>query len=331
MAQILADYRWIGPHGIGRFASGVLSRLDGIEPVPNEGRPMQAVDPIRLHRLLKRLRPGAFFSPGFNAPYRSPVPFVFTIHDLIHVRVAAESSVAKRAYYAAFIRPAVRRAHTVLTVSEFSRREICQWASVSEDRVLSVGCGVDEHFCPQGPRHAPPYPYLFVVGAHKPHKNLPGLLAAFAQAATASEVRLVLTGRADEPLLLQARRLGIEQRLVFAGLVSEEELPAYYRGARALLIPSFYEGFGLPALEAMACGTPVIASNVTALPEVVGDAGLLIDPASIPAMAGAMERILQDSCLRMDLSARGLVRAKQFSWPAVAQRVGQVLRKAAGL
>ena len=328
MSAILADFRWIGQHGIGRFAREVLSRLTGAQAIPAPGRPTDARDPLRLRRLLKRLRPDVFVSPGGNAPFRSPVPFVFTIHDLIHLHVAEESSLAKRAYYRFLIRPAAHKAFRVVTGSEHARGQICEWAGLSEDRVVVAGHGVSAGFTPEGPRHTPPYPYLFYVGNHKPHKNLPRLLEAFAGADIDGELRLVLTGQAEEPLARQVRQLSLDQRVVFAGDIPDEELPGYYRGASALLIPSLHEGFGLPAVEAMACGTPVVAANTTSLPEVVGNAALSVDPYDAAAISRAIQEIVGNQSLRRRLSAAGLERAAQFTWDKTAACVAQVLAEA---
>lgn len=328
MTRLSVDSRWVGPHGIGRFAQEVLARLPG-KPLRSPFSPLSPLDPLALSAALWLRRPAVFFSPGFNPPLWSPVPFVFTIHDLIHLHVPEELSRLKAAYYRFVVRPAARRAFRVLTVSEYSKTQIVRWAGVKPDQVVVVGNGVDLAFSPDGPAYDPGYPYILYVGNRKPHKNLPRLLEAFAQvAAEQPELHLLLSGAPDDETRHQALRLGIYHRVVFAGHIPEAQLPALYRGAALLTLPSLYEGFGLPPLEAMACGTPVVVSDTTSLPEVVGEAGVLVDPQSVPSIADGLRRALTDSDLRERLRAAGLERARQFSWDRVAERVRRVLAEA---
>lgn len=325
MAETLADFRWIGPHGIGRFAEEVLTRLHGVNPILTAGRPMDGIDPLRLAWRLRQLRPKLFFSPGYNAPWRSSVPCVFTLHDLIHLDVPEETSLLKQAYYRHFVRPMTRRAARVLTISRYSQMRICQWAGISEDRVSVVGIGISRHFTPEGEKHAPGYPYLLYVGSCKPHKNIPRILQAFSRAKDANDLRLILVCDCPPHLLEEIRRLGIERRIVLAKGLSEEELARYYRGATALIMPSLHEGFGLPAVEAMACGTAAIASNATSVPEAVGDAAILVDPADVDALAHAIGRVARDERLRRELITKGLAQVKQFNWDQTARRIQNIL------
>ena len=326
---MLADYRWCGPHGIGRFAAEVLRRLPALGAVPAPWKLLHPLEPARLSWVLWRLRPQVYFSPGFNPPLCSPVPFVFTLHDLIHMRFPAASSPTKQAYYRLVVRPAVQRASRVLTVSRHTKQDILAWTGVPDERVVVVGNGVGAAFCPEGRRHAPGYPYLLYASNRKPHKNLPRLLQGLARSGLQRDVRLVLTGAPEAGLSQQITALKLHDRVVYAGQLSDADLVAYYRGALALVCPSLYEGFGLPPLEAMACGTPVVSSNLSALPEVVGDAAVLVDPYNVEAIAWGMQRVVEDSALRQALYHKGLARAKQFTWEQTAARVSQVLQEAA--
>lgn len=330
LRRVVADTRWIGPHGIGRFAREVISRLPGATTISGSLPLLHPLEPIWLSWVLARLRPRAYFSPGFNPPLRSPVPLVFTIHDLIHLRFPEETSVNKRVYYSLVVRPAAGRAYRVLTVSEFSKQEILEWAGLPEEKVLVVGNGVGSEFSPEGKRHVPGYPYLFYVGNLKPHKNLQRLLEAFARSGLSGEVRLLCTGNLDESSLRLIRDKGLDNCVIFKGIIPDEELPAYYRGALALVFPSLYEGFGLPALEAMACGTPVVTSGITALPEVVGDAAVVVDPYDVESIVWGIRRVVEDSTLREELRRKGLERAKQFSWDRTAELIWKVLQEASG-
>ncbi len=326
--KLIVDTRWIGPHGIGRFAREVISRLPGATPIPGVLPLLHPLEPIWLSWVLVRLRPRVYFSPGFNPPLRSPVPLVFTIHDLIHLRFPEETSAHKQAYYRLVVRPAAGRAYRVLTVSEFSKREILEWAGLPKEKVLVVGNGVGSEFSSEGKRNVSGYPYLFYVGNLKPHKNLQRLLKAFARSGLSGEVRLLCTGSPDEPSLRLIRDMGLEDCVIFKGVIPDEELPAYYRGALALVFPSLYEGFGLPALEAMACGTPVVTSGITALPEVVGDAAVVVDPYDAESIAWGIRRVVEDNALREELRRKGIERAKQFSWDRTAELTWKVLQEA---
>jgi len=328
MLRILADTRWLGPHGIGRFAKEVLARLPDWTSVDVRGKPLSMLDPWRLARAIRRAQADVYFSPGFNPPLGRPAPFVFTIHDLIHLTCPGEVGPTKRIYYELVVKPAALRAFKVLTVSGYSRQQIIEWAHVPEDHVVVVGNAVGPRFTPNGPRHEPGYPYLLHVGNHKPHKNIPRLLQAFS-ASLSEGFYLVLTGSASGQLNRLINRLHLGGRIMFSGLHDDDELAAYYRGATAVILPSTCEGFGLPLIEAMACGTPVVASNAASLPEVAGEAAVLVDPYDVDSIASAMRRIVEDAQLRATLSDRGLQRASAFTWEGTASMVAAVLEEAA--
>ncbi len=177
--MILFDNRWDGPHGIGRFASEVMKRLPEIKQIDSSIRPLGLLNPFYLTRLIKQLKPSVFYSPGFNSPLSSCCPFVFTIHDLNHIQFNGNSDFLKQAYYNFYLKPACHRAFKVITVSEFSRQNIIKWSGVSEDKVVNIGNGVPEEYCPEGKAHSPGYQYIFCVGNDKLHKNLSGLLDGF--------------------------------------------------------------------------------------------------------------------------------------------------------
>ena len=307
---ILADARWTGSHGIGRFAREVLERLPACERLESGPRPLSLADPLWLTGKVMARRPSVLFSPGFNPPPLCPVPFVFTIHDLIHIERPEVVTPAKRLYYRTIVKPACGCAFRVLTVSEHSRSRILAWSGLSPEQVVNVGNGVGHPFRQDGPAHQPGYPYILYVGNSRPHKNLGRLLEAFRKLAR-PDLRLVLAGTP-----------GCE-------IASDEELAALYRGARLLVLPSLAEGFGLPALEAMSCGTPAVVSRIPALEETVGDAGLFFDPLDSGDMARTIAAVLNDRGLRARMIAQGLDRAGRFSWDQVASRVLAVLLEAA--
>lgn len=324
--MLLVDSRWVGPHGIGRFARETISCLPDAERINSRVSPLLGLfDPIWMSIQIARRRPRVYFSPGFNPPLWCSVPFVFTIHDLIHLRFPEESSFLKRQYYEHIVLRGTHRAARVLTVSEFSKQEILEWAGIPEDRVVVVGNGVGGEFVPVGRVHAPGFPYILYVGNQKPHKNIPRLLEAFAQSGLANDIKLLMTGSATPSVSELIARLRLDDAVRFLGEVGDDDLSAYYRGALGVVLVSLLEGFGLPPLEAMACGTPVLVSNISSMPEVVGDAGLKVDPYDIEAISAGMKDLVSDDGLRADLRAKGLVRARQFSWERTAATVREIL------
>ncbi len=325
------DPRWSGPHGIGRFSAEVVSRLDAVHNVdPGVGK-LSPLDFLATTLAVARLRSGVYFTPGFNPPLRCPVPFVFCIHDLIHLRFSGESTPLRRAYYRWIVGPASRVAFRVLTLSRYSQGTIVEWTGLPSERVEVVGCGVAAAFRPEGAIHDPGFPYFLFVGRRAAHKNVARLLAGYASSRSRKNIHLLFTGPPDRATEALVRRHGLSGQVHFSPVLSDEELAACYRGAVALAFPSLYEGFGLPIAEAMACGAPVMTSEATAIPETTGDGNaLIIDPMRGESIAEGLDRIASDAGLRLSLRARGLKRARAFSWDEVGDRVRSVLATAPG-
>jgi glycosyltransferase involved in cell wall biosynthesis len=330
MTDVLYDSRWVGNHGIGRFAAEVQRRLKYLVPFLAQRHPSHPLDPAFLGATLRGLAPKLFFSPGYNSPLWWSGSFIFTLHDLHHLHVRENSSVLKRSYYQHVIKPACHKSAAVLTVSEYSRQEIADWAKLDQQKIVNVGNGVGAPFGPTGTRLEPGYPYLLYVGSRKPHKNLPRLLHAYSISGVRKDVRLVLSGSADKEILAHVERLGLLRDVVFQELTSSELLAEAYRGATGFLFPSLYEGFGLPPLEALACGIPVLTSDVCSLPEVMGDAAVLVKPQDIDEIAEGIRRIVCDSALRTQLRERGLRRSMLFSWHNTASKTSEILQIALG-
>ncbi|MFZ0416963.1 MAG: glycosyltransferase family 1 protein [Candidatus Sulfotelmatobacter sp.] len=324
--MIYADQRWIGDHGIGRFARHVLAGLE-YRTIPLGGHPAAPLDSWRLARALGGLTRGdLFFSPGYNSPLFCPSPFVFTIHDLSHIYCPENSRPLIRLYYATVMKRACQRALAILTVSEFTRMRIVEWSGVSAKKVFNVGCGVDPAYQPAGDSYGLQFPYFLCVSNRKRHKNEFRVVEALAKADLPTGMHLVFTGEPTAELTDCIEHFHLTQRVYFAGVVPEGKFPSLYRGAEALIFPSLYEGFGLPILEAMGCGTPVVTANVTAMPEVAGGAALLVDPTSVEQIARAMEQILSDTTLRQQLRHKGLTRSAEFSWARTAARVRELIK-----
>lgn len=325
--RILTDARWIGPHGIGRFASNVLSRLPQHLQLSSGPRLLSPLDPLWLSCKIGLHQPDLFFSPGFSLPAVSLSRLVFTIHDLICVQFPGArpaSTCARKLYFETVVRRAARKAHCVLTVSEFSRLELLKWTNLRDDAIVNVGNGIDPVFTPAGARYDPGFDYILYVGNCKPHKNVDRLLAAFAQLDYPG-LRLLLTGHGTPQLRATLQSLALEKRVHWMGCVDDHLLAQLYRGALLLVQPSLMEGFGLPPVEGMACGTPIVVSRTTSLPEVVGDAGVFFDPLDISDIRRAIERTISDADLRRNMIAAGILRASLFRWDDVALKVSKVL------
>lgn len=326
MSELYFDDRWCAPHGIGRFATEVRQRICGFSDLPLSGSPTGPLDAYRLATFLKRRNAKGFFSPGFNVPAWARCNVVTTVHDLIHVHFARESTAFKRAYYRYVQRPIVRRSPVTLTVSEYSRQQIVQWYGVPESRVAVVGNGVSDEFVADGESLRSQRPYFLYVGNAKPHKNLETLMRAYAQVRREHDVELKLVTKPTESLRRQIEELSIGADVEFRTGLDDSALARYYRGAVGLVLPSHFEGFGLPLVEAMACGCPVIASNRTSIPEVVDRAGILFDPNDDEELAAAMQQVAGNPVRRESMIALGLNRAKDFRWSNVAAKVQAALK-----
>lgn len=330
--KILVDARWTGSHGIGRFADEIIGRLGTWFPNYEKitaGLPLlNPIEPAWLASITYIKKPSVYFSPGFNPPLFCKCPFIFTIHDLIHIDVIEESTRLKRLFYSNVVRPATKRAFKVLTDSNYSKARILEWTNISEESVTVVGCGVNDIFFTETTPYLPGFPYLLYVGNQKPHKNLPRLIQAFSHSGLYSDFRLLISGDPNNTLIKEAAKFNIENKVIFTGFIPDAEMPSYYRGAHAFLYPSLYEGFGLPPIEAMAAGTPVLTSDATCLPEVVGDAALTVDASDIDALSENLARICYDASLRDQLAKRGRLHARSYSWDKTARLVYESLSDA---
>jgi len=326
-SHIAFDSRWVGQHGIGRFATELQDRLHFTCLFTDAGHPSSFISSVKLGRWLAGSGAKALYSPGYIPPSTSRLPFVFTIHDLNHLDVEHNSSALKKLFYQLIIRPAVHQAAQVLTVSEFSRRRIIDWAGCQPERVSVVGNGVSDVFHSKVAPKQPGFPYFFCCSNRKGHKNEQRLVRAFGHSGLHRDSKLVFTGTTTPDLQRLIHREGLEQKVVFTGRISETELASWYRGAIATVFPSLYEGFGLPVAESMACGTPVITSRISSMPEVGAGAALYVDPTDTESIATAMIAVAGSTELSDTLSAKGLIQARNFTWDRTAELVSQALEK----
>lgn len=281
-------------------------------------------------------------APVNVTPLMTGVPRVVTIHDLAFHLFPEQYPGAKQRYLRAMTRISVRRATRVIAVSNATRRDIIQLYGCDPERVMTVPNGVGPEFVPLPPeqiaafrqKRGLPDPFILFLGTLQPRKNLETLLRAYARIAAETGWGLVVvgaTGWSYEPIFATAAALGLADSVIFAGFAEPDELPYWYNAAGMLVYPSVYEGFGLPALEAMACGTPVIAANNSSLPEVVGEAGLLVGARDVEALAHAIGILARDPELRLELSRRGRQRAAGFSWRKTAEATLGVYHDAVAL
>ncbi|HLF56899.1 MAG TPA: glycosyltransferase family 1 protein [Thermoanaerobaculia bacterium] len=345
MSTIAIDARKLDDFGIGTYLRGLLR---GLASLDRETSYVLLGDPSALARLelpanfsvraerspgyslrelwsvaraVKGSGAGLLHVPHYVVPVALGCPLVVTVHDLIHLRFPEHRTPLETLYARIMIGRALRASRRVLAVSEATRRELLERFAARARDVAVVPNGVDERFratLGEGEidsvleRFGLARGYLLFVGNPKPHKNLELLLEAHARlrARRADAPRLVLIGCEPRPDRAPA---------ICLGRLDEELLPALYRGASAVVVPSRWEGFGLPAAEAMASGTPVLATRAGALPEVVGEAGLLVEPDDAEAIAAAIERLLDEPGLAAELARRGRARADRYRWDETAR------------
>ena len=297
--------------------------------VPETAKPYSIGEQFRIPLTLVRERAHLLHEPHYVLPPATRCRTVVTIHDCIHLMFPQYLPGRLAHVYArTSMWTAVHKSDRILTVSEASKRDILRFFGVDANKIAVIYNAIDERFLAQPDeermdnvrqRYQLDHPFLLYVGNIKPHKNLERLIDAFgrARAAGLAELRLIIIG--DEiskyPALRQAvHRHRLDKYVRFLGFQPYDTLAAFYRLARAFVFPSLYEGFGLPPLEAMACGTPVVTSNVSSLPEIAGGAAILVDPYDPASIADGITRAVTDDRLRVELTERGLARAREFSW-----------------
>lgn len=297
-------------------------------------------------REVSQAKPDIFHSPHFVLPLLFSRRTVVTIHDLIPMLFPKNlPSRATYVHYNTMIKLGVRKAQKIIAVSASTKNDLIRLVRIPPEKIVVIPEAADARYKPVQDeqrwkqvkeRQGIQRKFLLYVGNYKPHKNLVRLVKAFSQLPESlrKEHQLVLVGKKDKrypEVGSLVKKLNLKRDVTMLGFLSEDDLLMFYNAAQALILPSLYEGFGLPPLEAMACGTPVIASNVSSIPEVVGDAALLLsNQQDVNEIAKAMEKILTDENLRKDLRAKGLARAKQFSWKRTAEETLQVYREVVG-
>ncbi|MEA2641125.1 MAG: hypothetical protein QOF51_2519 [Chloroflexota bacterium] len=296
---------------------------------------------LRLPRLLRHDHVTLFHGAINALPLAWEGPRIATILDLTFLRIPQAFNRSNRLYLTWMTRYVARHADRIITISEASRRDAIELLGAAPAHVVAIPLGVDPQFQPMSDhlavarfREANGLPEHFILhlGTIEPRKNLLRLIDAYAELRRrgATDWPLILAGGrgwGDQPIFDRVAATGLDGAIRFAGFVPDSDLPLWYNAASLFTYPSEYEGFGLPVLEALACGTPVVASNSSSFPEVVGDAGILVDPADTRDMANGIERVLADDALRAHYASAGPERARRFSWRATAERTLAVYRE----
>ena len=358
--KIVFDARVLHPqtHGISRYCRHllenlltldreneyrVLTRFPGVKdwftPLARVSWQPAPVPPYSLREqwvvpwLLRSETFDLYVSPTYTLPRALAAKGILTIHDLIHLAFPEDYGWKHRGYYRLLVKPSVDRCRRVFTVSSSSKRDIGQYFHCPPEKIVLTPNGLDPQWFARPSnsefirRHGLESGYILFVGNPRPHKNFPRVLEAFHQLTREGGFvgKLAVVGLSPEDL-----PSGSSQYLKVFPYCSDPELASLYAGARLLAAPSLYEGFGLPVLEAMACGCPVLISDRASLPEIAGPAGWPVDPEQTPAIAEGMKRILSDPVLRERRKAEGLARARLYSWEETARTVLEVFRDLSG-
>ncbi len=316
-----------------RYPLEALRAYANLRLVPVAVRNFAPAEQWRLRGGLRATGAQVYHSPYVIMPYRPGLPTVVTIHDLIPLMRPARYPARARLLFALTVRLAVRAAQRVITVSQASAADLRARLGVDPRKLVTVLEAADPDFRPQPAatvaalkgRLGLPDDYVLYFGGNKPHKNLERLVRAYLRLADAPTLVIAGQWEARYPEALNiVKQAGAEGRVRFLGPVTATDAPALYSGAKLFVFPSVYEGFGLPPLEALACGVPVACSNASALPEVVGEAALLFDPLDEAAIATTIKRALGDEALLADLRQRGLARAATLTWDKAAAETAAV-------
>jgi len=277
----------------------------------------------------------------YTRPLRLDCASVVTFHDMTFFLYPQLHTRAKRIFFPLAVKSSARRADFVITVSESTRQDAIRLLNLSPERVFASQLGVDPSFHPINDselkdsiakKYQLPDRFILYVGLIEPRKNLPILINAYKKLVDAgTDHYLVLVGRYGwmyDQVLRQIEKLSLTEKVILPGYVDQIDLPIVYNLSDLFVYPTLYEGFGLPALEAMACGTPVITTDVSSLPEIVGEAGLLVPPDNVEELYRAMISVLNDEELRLSMARRGTQRAAKFTWEQTARSTLEVYRQA---
>ncbi|QLE42348.1 glycosyltransferase family 4 protein [Nostoc sp. C052] len=340
------------PTGIGNYAQNVFPYLKSLQPtlltaqkyldfdcypIPSNLTPDHGTKghfnrliwtQFKVPQIYKNLKSSLLFSPLPEAPLYTDCRFVVTSFDMIPLRFAKGFS-PLTAYHRYYTPQVLKQAQHIICISQTTAKDITDFYEIPASKITTIPLAHDRtHFLPL---NLPTSNYFLYIGRQDPYKNIQRLISAFATLINCKDYELWLVGPIDSrytpTLEAQAEELGITNQVKFLNYVPYSELPKIINQAIALVFPSLWEGFGLPVLEAMACGTPVITSNLSSLPEVAGDAAILINPYNTAEITEAMQAVATDSVLRSRLSSQGITHSQQFSWEKTGKATVEVLSR----
>lgn len=326
------------PVHVGRFPKAREIVIEGKRPLARLWR-----EHFLLPRACRREGIDVLHCPKSAIPFHPPCPTVVTLHDLIPLRHPETEKFAARLYWRLQIPIAARKSSFIITDSEHARQEIMADFHVAPERIKAIMLGFNPAMLERREpsvaatvraKYGLPQGYILYVGTIQPRKNIDTLIEAYHRLIQLRKgmPKLVIVGRKGwlyDKLFSRIAELGLVDEVIFTGFVPDEELPHIYDGARLFAYLSFFEGFGLPPLEAMACGIPVVTSDTTSLPEVAGDAGISVPPADVDKVTAAIATLLDDAGYAELLGKRGRERARLFSWEAAARETLEIYRKVA--
>lgn len=287
---------------------------------------------FKLPNIYKKLEANLLFSPVPEAPLYSKCKSIIMVHDLIPIRFPKRKS-PLTPYFRYYIPQVCQQAQHIICNSQATADDIIDYFGISANKITPIHLAYDSDKFQllNLPKNSNKIPYFLYLGRHDPHKNVPNIIEAFSKIPNHKNYQLWLAGPTDSRytpnLKQQAIELGIKEQVKFLDYVSSEELPLIIAEAIALVFTTFWEGFGFPILEAMACGTPVITSNVSSLPEIAGNAAILVNPHKTEEISNAMEKIITDTKMRLNLRDLGLKRAKFFSWEKTGKTTLEIINK----
>jgi len=323
--------------GIDRYSQELAKRLD-VKTIETQ-RYLSLIKAFRLFKKVQGERDIVHLPNQNFARYALFLnnPFIVTVHDVIRFCFDfSDETVSEKLLLKLDIR-GIKRANRIIAVSQHTKNDLTKHFKIPENKISVIYNGIDHTVFKPYQVKLLDKPYILYVGSERPRKNLGRLFAAFAKLKPEfPELKLLKIGAAGRSkeyrrdTIKQIADSGISQDIIFVDRASETDLAHYYSSAALLAYPSLYEGFGLPPLEAMACGCPVVTSNISGLPEVVGNAGIIIDPYDIDSLAQAMKQVLTDNKKREEMVAKGLTQARKFSWERAAQETLKVYKKVTG-